>query len=268
MLGAGGALLLSGSAFATSQAPEATTPPPSSGQMQHQGEPVPNQAKDKDIADLKKQATAFTEAWNAKDSKTLSNLFTQDAALLIPSGESAVGRQEIEQTFTKELQAEENKDAQMSVQVESVRQLKPDLLLSDAIYTVTGPNVQNGKPMEVHAVVIAQKQGNQWLFREARAIAEQPMQQMGVGGSGEQPGQENLGQEPAPPPGDTGGSGMEQQPVEQQPVEQQPTPDTGGSGLETGDQGTQPSTGGSGTEQQNTGGGELEQQPKTNEPTY
>src|SRR5690606_19906559 len=93
LLGASGALLLSGSALAVTQAPQ---PQPAASQSQPQEKPVPNEAKRQDISALEKQAESFTDAWNQKDAKTLSSLFSSKAALLVPSGASAVGRQEIE----------------------------------------------------------------------------------------------------------------------------------------------------------------------------
>lgn len=199
LVGAGGAVLLSGSALGLTQSPQASPPP--APQSQQQEKPVPNQAPQRDVSELEKQAKSFTDAWNQKDARTLSRLFTSNAALLVPSGASAVGRQEIEQAFTRELQQPQLEGAQMETRIETVRQLTPNLFLVDSVHSISGPNLEQhqGQPMEVHAVIVAEKRGNQYRFREARAI---PEQQTGVGGSGEQPPPEAQPTEPG-----TGGSG-------------------------------------------------------------
>lgn len=233
ILGASGALLLSGSALAVTQAPQSQ---PTAAQSQSQEQPVPNEAKQQDISALEKQADAFTEAWNQKDSKTLSSLFSSKAALLVPSGKSAVGRQEIEKAFTEELGQPQLEDARMVTRIQTVRQLTPNLFLVDTTHSITGPKVQQhqGQPMEVHAVIVAEKRGNTWRFREARAIPELNMeQQTGVGGSGEpaeqeatEPGTGGSADAPEHEPlePDTGGSGEVTPPINE---------DTGGSGIET-----------------------------------
>ncbi|HLT29414.1 MAG TPA: SgcJ/EcaC family oxidoreductase [Myxococcaceae bacterium] len=269
LLGAGGALLLSGSALAIPQSSPPAGQAQSQQQTQQEGKALPNQAKKSDISKLEKQAQAYGDAWNQKDSQKISRLFTSNAAVLSPSGETAVGRQEIEKAYSKELEKEQLKDAQMQTRVETVRQLKPDLALIDTVHTVTGPNLPQGQALEVHAVSVAQKQGNEWRFRELRAIRELPEDQLGIGGSGEQPspapesGAGGSGEAPAPPvdsdlggsagelpPSDpgTGGSGSEPQPIEPgtggSGSEPQPTePGDGGSGPEAGEQRTPPSGG-------------------------
>ena len=238
LMGAGGALLLSGSALAVPQAPQSSAP--AAQQQQQQAKALPNQAKQKDVSALEKQAKAYGDAWNQKDAKKISQLFTRNAAVLSPSGETGVGRQEIEKAYTQELQKEQLKDAQMETRVETVRQLNPNLALIDTVHTVTGPSLPQGQPLEVHAVSVAQKQGNEWRFRELRAIRELPESQMpGIGGSGEQPAQESpppaepgtggSAVEPEPLEPDTGGSGSATDPSEPPPME----PDTGGSGSAT-----------------------------------
>jgi len=235
LVGAGGALLLSGSALAVTQSSQ--SPQPADAQAQAAETPVPNQAPQKDISALEKQATAFTEAWNQKDARAVSRLFTSNAALLVPSGATAVGRQQIEQAFTEELKQSQLEGAQMETRVETVRQLSPNLFLVDSVHSISGPNLEQhqGQPMEVHAVIVAEKRGNLYRFREARAIPEMPMQQpqTGVGGSGEQPMEE-----PQPQP-DPSGSATETPPI---------NPDTGGTGSVPPTE--EPGTGGSGTEPQ------------------
>src|SRR5690606_41868602 len=105
-------LLISGYTLTIPQSSPPAGQAQSQQQTQQEGKALPKQAKKSDITKLEKQAQAYGDAWNKKDSQKTSRLVTSNAAVLSPSGETSVGRQEIEKAYSKELENEQLKDAQ------------------------------------------------------------------------------------------------------------------------------------------------------------
>lgn len=132
----------------------------------------------------------FASAWNDHDAKALSSLFAQDAALAAPMHERAVGRADLERTFTR-LHEGPMKASRMTTSVDSVRELSSDLVLIDMSHAVTGITPQDGQAappglMRTHSIIVAQREGKELRIREMR-VTPRPMgpMQPGVGGSGD-----------------------------------------------------------------------------------
>jgi len=227
VIGSAGALIVSaGAAFAQSptsqplnqqqqpalQPSQRTTQGQAQTQAQaHKVEPLPDQAKAKVISDTRKLAADFEKAWNDHDAKALSQLFTREGAIATAMGQSAVGREEVQKLFT-EMHAGHMKDTQLSVKIDSVRELRPDMVIIDATNTLTSGTATQGRaagaPEEAYSVLIAQRERGKWLLREMRVVPV-PQQQPGVGGAGQSPHDA-----PADGQTDTGGSGEAMPPAD------------------------------------------------------
>lgn len=226
IIGAGGAMAQSPTTDPTNPSQNMEAPPQRPAQPMSQGQqaqpqakahqmqpaqPLPDQAKAKVVEDSRKLAADFAKAWNAHDAKAMAQLFTRDGTLLTPMGQSAVGREDVQKLFT-EMHGDAMKSSNLTVNVDSVRALRHDLVIMDTSNTLTGAAPMPGQrpaPEKSHAVLITQRQEGKWKVHAMRVLAV-PEQQVGVGGSGDMMNEQPAGQtqQPTHQGTDTGGSGQ------------------------------------------------------------
>src|SRR5215212_9683402 len=94
-----------------------------------------------DEAAIRKNAEDYVVAYNNHDAKAVAAMWSPDAVYLDPStGETAVGREEIEEVFSETLAA--LKDAKLQVDVQSVEFVSPNVAIENGTATVIRPDAE------------------------------------------------------------------------------------------------------------------------------
>lgn len=115
--------------------------------------------------------TRWVDAWNQGDVPSISQLYTSDGDFLDISGERHQGPAAIE-TYLSELQAGPYKGAQISVTETATRMVKPNLLVRDGTWEMSGIEAPaEGEPPPSNGLytMIAVQQGGEWRIAAHRA---------------------------------------------------------------------------------------------------
>jgi uncharacterized protein (TIGR02246 family) len=121
-----------------------------------------------DEATIRKNAEAYVAAYNNHDAKTLATMWSPDAVYMDPStGESAVGRQEIEKAFGGILAA--LGDATLEVEVQSVEFVSPNVAIERGVARVVSPK---DEPVDTNYTAVNVKRDGKWLLD--RVAEEEP----------------------------------------------------------------------------------------------
>jgi uncharacterized protein (TIGR02246 family) len=113
-----------------------------------------------DEAAIRKNAEAYVTAYNNHDAKTLAAMWSPDAVYMDPStGESAVGREEIQQAFAGVLA--ELGDAKLEVEVNSVEFVSPNVAIERGIARVVSAKEE---PVETSYTAVNVKRDDKWLI--------------------------------------------------------------------------------------------------------
>ena len=113
---------------------------------------------------IKKTAHAFEKAFNDHDAKAVAASFALHAEIIDADGTATQGRENIEQSFAEYF--EENPDAKIRTEIDSIRSLGPSLMIEEGTTYLTS-NETNPQEI-VHYTVIYSKAGDQWLMSYAR----------------------------------------------------------------------------------------------------
>jgi uncharacterized protein (TIGR02246 family) len=106
----------------------------------------------------KAQADAYIDAWEKKDAKLLTSLYSPDASYSIDTGDRFQGHSEIEERLTSYFSS--NPDATLSLSTQSARFLTPDVVLETGVSTVV-----SGSSSEVTNYGATHvKKGGKWLI--------------------------------------------------------------------------------------------------------
>jgi uncharacterized protein (TIGR02246 family) len=97
----------------------------------------PKSAGDADEKAIRATADEFVKAFNAADAKAIGALWAADAEYVDESGESFQGRAAIEKLYAEVFQ--QHKGAVMTVKIESIRLLGPDIALEKGAAWVKSP---------------------------------------------------------------------------------------------------------------------------------
>ena len=109
---------------------------------------------------IRKNAEEYVAAYNKHDAKALAAMWSPDAVYMDPStGESAVGREEIETAFADTLA--DFKDAKLEVSVESVDFVSPNVAIENGTARVIRPNAE---PVETNYTAVNIKRDGKWLL--------------------------------------------------------------------------------------------------------
>jgi uncharacterized protein (TIGR02246 family) len=109
---------------------------------------------------------AFTEAYNRRDVMTLLSLFTDDCELTESDGTTLRGLAEVEAGLKEGF--ESDPDAKISVSIESLKQVTPDVIIEEGATTF----YPDGKTLTAEADYQAThvKKGNRWLMTRVRSF--------------------------------------------------------------------------------------------------
>lgn len=128
-------------------------------------------------AAIMKTATAFFDAWNKNDVKTMTTFWTDDATLINPLGRKAHGPAEIEKLFTDEQTTVFKGSTAKILDLEVTRTLGSNMVLVDGEMTVDdahGPDGAALPQMKFHLAAVMVKKGGHWMYAEARPYAFLP----------------------------------------------------------------------------------------------
>ncbi len=121
-----------------------------------------------DAKALRQGAAQFVVAWNGKDAKALSELFTTDAERIGIHGERVIGRASIEKQFAESFDKRPASDA-VTVTPVSIHFLSPEVAVTHGTWRIAaGPGESNsGNYMN-----LAVRRGDRWLV--FRSMVMQP----------------------------------------------------------------------------------------------
>jgi uncharacterized protein (TIGR02246 family) len=121
-------------------------------------ESLAGQAEDE--AMIRQNAEAYVAAYNKRDAKALASMWSPEAVYINPStGESAVGREEIEKVFADVLAG--LGDAKLAVEVESIEFVSPNVAVERGIARIEKPNEE---PVETYYTAVNVKRDGKWLL--------------------------------------------------------------------------------------------------------
>jgi uncharacterized protein (TIGR02246 family) len=107
---------------------------------------------------LDERLEAFVVAYNKADAPAVAAFYAPDADYLNVSGEMSKGRAEIEKMFASFFA--QNKEARGKVSITSRRLIKPDMVIEDGTWELTG--VGQGVPAKGRYTSISIKHDDKW----------------------------------------------------------------------------------------------------------
>jgi uncharacterized protein (TIGR02246 family) len=131
---------------------------------------TPKTDKSKDERAIQKQIDAFVAAWNKHDTRSMANVYSEDADLINPIGRIAKSRTEIELLFRDE-HAGPFKQSHFSAIPQSTRLLAPDLAVITQAFEVSGATDDSGSSTTLrgHFTNVMKKHGHSWQVLVCRA---------------------------------------------------------------------------------------------------
>lgn len=126
--------------------------------------PAPRVDTGADEKAIRATADAFAKAFNAADAKAVAALWAPDAEYVDESGESFQGRAAIEKLYAEVFQ--QHRGAMMTVKIESIRLLGPDVALEKGIAWVKSPG--GIADSAARYTVVHSKRDGQWLMAFGR----------------------------------------------------------------------------------------------------
>jgi uncharacterized protein (TIGR02246 family) len=122
-----------------------------------------------DIEAIKKTLSSFESAWSQGNAQGLAAVFTEQASLINPRGQSAKGKSEIEKLFTEE-HATFAKGTTFTFSDPQITFLAPGMawLETDGTLSMKNPSGKAPPAQKFHVVLLLIKKGNSWLWEAAR----------------------------------------------------------------------------------------------------
>lgn len=117
---------------------------------------------------VRKNAEAFVKAFNKADAKSVAALFAPTGQMSVDGEPVAVGREEIETTYTKFFK--ENPGKKIRVTIDSIRVVGPNLAVERGTSQVTS---EDSDVLDVYTVVHVRKDG-QW-FTATADVKQEPI---------------------------------------------------------------------------------------------
>lgn len=129
-------------------------------------------AAEDETANVRKQCSAFVQAWNSHDAKGMAAIFAADGDSINPFGQHAKGRADVEKAFSAE-HGEKGpmRESSILLKDEPIRFVTPDVAVSDADVVLSGaigPDGKKGEPMRVHVTNIWKKADGKWSVFASR----------------------------------------------------------------------------------------------------
>lgn len=124
-----------------------------------------------EIAGLQKAASDFVIAYNNKDAAAIAALFTEDGEMAdLTGGELTSGRGEIKARY-EEVFA--NDPPQMSIEVDSVRLVAPNLAIEDGTFHLTPATDGDASPRSTsYTAVLMKNSGGLWQIASTRRLKD------------------------------------------------------------------------------------------------
>lgn len=113
---------------------------------------------------IRKLSEKFQQAFNDQDATQLIELFGDEAQIVSAEGHTCRGREEIEKSFTDYF--ENNPEATVSIEVETIRSLSATLAIEEGTTTTTAR--EDGPDILARYTVIYSKTGDDWQISYAR----------------------------------------------------------------------------------------------------
>jgi uncharacterized protein (TIGR02246 family) len=117
-----------------------------------------------------KRAQQFIEAFDKGDAKAVAGFWTAEGDYIDPSGHQFKGREAIEKLYAKVFA--ESKGAKLSVNLESQREVTPDVAIHEGVTEVTPPD--GGPPSMSRFTAVLVKKDGEWYFEHVRESAYTP----------------------------------------------------------------------------------------------
>lgn len=112
---------------------------------------------------------AYDDAWSAGDVETLLSLFTPDAVIINPYGETWRGIEQIAPALRAFLSSEGTVSTHFS-RVNAVYLVSPTVALVDAVATLRGPGLPGGELVHSFTDVLLKQRG-EWRICHVRAYS-------------------------------------------------------------------------------------------------
>jgi uncharacterized protein (TIGR02246 family) len=131
---------------------------------------LPAQEPTEDQEAVSALAPQWADAWNRGDAKAIGDMYTEDADLIEMSGQSVKGREAIEAAFA-DMMSTMFEGSKISIQMTATRFIKPDLVVGDSNWEITGLPEAEGEapPSKGTSTIVAVKQDGQWLITTHRS---------------------------------------------------------------------------------------------------
>jgi uncharacterized protein (TIGR02246 family) len=126
-------------------------------------------AEEADLLQLRATSVAFEKAFNAGDAKAIGALFLEKAEVVDEDGNLVQGRDNIEARFAEIFKA--SPEAQISVEVTSLRQLSPAVAVEEGVSAVA-LTPQESASRSPYTLVHLKRDGK-WLFASIRDFPEE-----------------------------------------------------------------------------------------------
>jgi uncharacterized protein (TIGR02246 family) len=117
-----------------------------------------------ETAAMKKNAEAFTAAFDKGDAKAVAAFWTPDGDYVDETGRHMKGREEIEKAFTEFFG--ENKGLKVQIHTESLRFVTPEVAIEDGVTAVT--EADGGPPSRARYTVVHVKKDGKWILSSVR----------------------------------------------------------------------------------------------------
>jgi uncharacterized protein (TIGR02246 family) len=137
--------------------------------------PAENKPSNGDEDQIRRSVVAFVDQYNAHKADGLSALFAPDARMVFRDGTEVNGSVEIEETFKEAFL--DNPKAAVSVVVDSIRFLKPDVAVEEGS-TSLFPDGETLASRERYTVLHLKSDGK-WLMQSVRVVEEEVLSAYG-----------------------------------------------------------------------------------------
>lgn len=121
--------------------------------------------------DVRAQVRAYERAWNTHDASRVAAFYSEDADMMMGNGPRVSGRAAIEAWWTRYFAAISDQRAG-TFQVESVRQLSPDVALAEVSTLTRGGDGsdENLPARRARGTWVLTAQGRHWLISALRGL--------------------------------------------------------------------------------------------------
>ena len=127
--------------------------------------------------EIRKLYAGFTEAWNRHDARSMAQIWALEGDHYEPDGRSAEGRDAVELLFREE-QATAFKDSKLTLTVDTVWFITPNVALVNGSYQIDGVRAPGGREISIrkgHLTSVLLKEQGRWWVAASRAMIPGPL---------------------------------------------------------------------------------------------